>query len=153
MVWFRVDNRLVHGQVIEGWLPYTGARHLVVANDDLAGDALRQQIVELAIPYDVAAHFACVTALPEMLQTCGDSTFVLFADCSDVYKAFQAGVQIPVLNVGNLHYASGKQQLLPHIAVSESELQILRQLRNENVEFDFRCVPTEIFRGSDVRIF
>ncbi|MBQ1419973.1 MAG: PTS sugar transporter subunit IIB, partial [Desulfovibrio sp.] len=28
-MWFRVDNRLIHGQVIEGWLPYTNARHLV----------------------------------------------------------------------------------------------------------------------------
>ena len=30
MLWFRVDNRLVHGQVIEGWLPYVAARHLIV---------------------------------------------------------------------------------------------------------------------------
>ena len=49
-MWFRVDNRLVHGQVIEAWLPYTGARHLIVANDELAADALRQQIIELAVP-------------------------------------------------------------------------------------------------------
>ena len=52
-MWFRVDNRLVHGQVIEAWLPYTGAKHLVVANDELATDLLRRQIVELAIPQRV----------------------------------------------------------------------------------------------------
>ena len=44
-MWFRVDNRLIHGQVIEGWLPYTGAAHLIVANDALAEDLLRQQIM------------------------------------------------------------------------------------------------------------
>ena len=52
-MWFRVDNRLVHGQVIEAWLPYTGAKHLVVANDELAGDVIRQQIIELAVPHRV----------------------------------------------------------------------------------------------------
>ena len=35
--WVRIDNRLIHGQVIEAWLPYTGASVLVVANDE-AGD-------------------------------------------------------------------------------------------------------------------
>ena len=43
MTWFRVDNRLVHGQVIEGWLPHLAAKHLVVANDAFASDLLRQQ--------------------------------------------------------------------------------------------------------------
>ena len=42
-MWFRVDNRLVHGQVIEAWLPYTGARHLIVANDELAAQAAWHQ--------------------------------------------------------------------------------------------------------------
>ena len=56
-MWFRVDNRLVHGQVIEAWLPYTGARHLIVANDELAADALRQQIIELAVPQRILTHF------------------------------------------------------------------------------------------------
>ena len=36
MIWFRIDNRLVHGQVIEAWLPHIRAKTLVVANDDLA---------------------------------------------------------------------------------------------------------------------
>ena len=53
MTWFRVDNRLVHGQVIEGWLPHLAAKHLVVANDAFASDLLRQQIAELAVPEDV----------------------------------------------------------------------------------------------------
>ena len=50
MAWFRIDNRLVHGQVIEGWLPYLNAGHLIVANDALALDELQQQIMRLAIP-------------------------------------------------------------------------------------------------------
>ena len=44
MLWFRVDNRLVHGQVIEGWLPYVAARHLIVANDAMSADLLQQQV-------------------------------------------------------------------------------------------------------------
>ena len=70
-MWFRVDNRLVHGQVIEAWLPYTGARHLVVANDELADDIMRQQIIELAVPQRVMTHFINVKELAATLNSCG----------------------------------------------------------------------------------
>ena len=50
MLWVRVDNRLVHGQVIETWLPYTNAPYLLVVNDELAADPLRQTIISLAVP-------------------------------------------------------------------------------------------------------
>ena len=67
MLWFRVDNRLVHGQVIEGWLPYVAARHLIVANDAMSADLLQQQIVSLAVPEQVAIHFVPVRfMLPQM---------------------------------------------------------------------------------------
>ena len=91
-MWFRVDNRLVHGQVIEAWLPYTGAKHLVVANDELAGDFIRQQIIELAVPHQIKTHFISLKELAVTLDTCGDDCFVLFANCQDARRACDAGI-------------------------------------------------------------
>lgn len=54
MLWFRIDNRLVHGQIIEAWLPHIRAKTLLVANDELAQDELRQEIMSLAVPSDVS---------------------------------------------------------------------------------------------------
>lgn len=150
MRWFRVDNRLVHGQVIEAWLPYTGARHLVVANDSLAEDPLRQQIVSLAVPQRVSMHFAKLTALPRTLRGCGEeNTVVLMENCGDAERILELGVQVPVLNIGNLHYAPGKRQLLPHVAVSEKDEALLRAFATEGVQLDFRSVPSETVRGLD----
>ena len=50
MRFVRIDNRLVHGQVIETWLPHTRAGMIVVVNDELSGNMLRQEIMSLAIP-------------------------------------------------------------------------------------------------------
>ena len=121
MLWFRVDNRLVHGQVIEGWLPYVAARHLIVANDAMSADLLQQQIVSLAVPEQVAIHFVPVDALLETLACCGESSLVLFADCQDARRALESGVDIRALNIGNLHYAPGKIQVFPHVALSEQD--------------------------------
>lgn len=109
MTWFRVDNRLVHGQVIEGWLPYVAARHLVVANDAMAQDDLRQQITLLAIPQSVETHFVMLEALADTLRSCDDDALVLFEDCKDARQASDAGVAMKSLNIGNLHYGPGKK--------------------------------------------
>lgn len=148
MTWFRVDNRLVHGQVIEGWLPYVAARHLVVANNAMAQDDLRQQITLLAVPQDVETHFVMLEALSATLQACGDDALVLFEDCKDARQASDAGIPMKSLNIGNLHYGPGKKQLLPHVAVSEQDSEDLRTLLNRRIQLDFRCVPSEKVRDS-----
>ena len=130
-MWFRVDNRLVHGQVIEAWLPYTGARHLIVANDELAADALRQQIIELAVTLDA----------------CGEDCFVLFGNCQDARRASNAGIIMETLNIGNLHYGPEKMQILPHVALSAEDREDLRSIQQHLVLLDFRSVPTETVRG------
>lgn len=153
MTWFRVDNRLVHGQVIEGWLPHLAAQHLVVANDAFAADLLRQQIAELAVPEDVDIHFVTLDDLASVLESCGPSCLVLFEDCRDARRACDAGVAMETLNIGNLHYAPGKEQLLPHIAVSEDDREDLRRMKERSVSFDLRRVPTEHVRAADEQLF
>lgn len=144
MAWFRVDNRLVHGQVIEAWLPYTGARYLIVANDELADNALRQQILSLAVPQRVKLSFVSVSGLPALLHaTPSAQTFVLLADCRDAFRAFRQGVGMRALNVGNLQYAEGKRQIFPHVAVSDRDVETLVYLREHDVALDFRAVPLD----------
>lgn len=149
MAWFRVDNRLVHGQVIEAWLPYTGARYLIVANDELAGNDLRQQIISLAVPQRIHTLFVTLEALPLALRSAPSAqSFVLLADCGDACRAFSQGVGMRALNIGNLHYAEGKRQIFPHIAVSERDIAQLAYLRDHDVELDFRAVPLDAVASS-----
>ncbi|MBQ4567201.1 MAG: PTS sugar transporter subunit IIB [Desulfovibrio sp.] len=152
-MWFRIDNRLVHGQVIESWLPYTGARHLVVANDELAADSLRQQIISLAVPQRIQIHFVTLAALPKTLTDCGEQCLVLFATCQDARRAADNGISMSILNMGNLHYGPEKQQLLPHVALSAQDREDLRCLCSKLVQLDFRCVPDDKPRGINVQLF
>lgn len=147
-MWFRVDNRLVHGQVIEAWLPYTGARHLVVANDELAADGLRQQIIELAVPQRIITHFIPVHDLGRTLTACGEDSFILFGNCQDARRASSDGIIMVTLNIGNLHYGPEKIQILPHVALSAQDRDDLHAIQQRHqVQLDFRSVPTETVRG------
>ena len=146
MIWFRIDNRLIHGQIIETWLPYTRANHLIVCNAELAQDDLRQQIMQLAVPSRIDVTFVAPAALNECLQKLQKHSvniLVIFADCHDVQTAYDTGVQFSVLNIGNMHYAPGKQQVCRHAAFSQEDATCLRTFADMGVNLDFRCVPND----------
>ena len=50
---FRIDERLIHGQVIATWLKSLGITHLIVANDKAASDETQQKMLKLAVPNNV----------------------------------------------------------------------------------------------------
>jgi PTS system mannose-specific IIB component len=144
----RIDNRLIHGQIIEAWLPYTGARTLIVANDELAHDVLQQEIMSLAIPQTVNSSFVVVEDVAQTLAQSltdddGTETLVLFSSCVDARRAFDSGFSFTVLNIGNVHYKPGKRQVSPSVALSDEDESCLRHLSRKGVELDFRCVPND----------
>ena len=146
MLWVRIDNRLVHGQIIEAWLPFTDAKTIVVANDELAADELRQQIMSIAIPLGVEISFIAVPMLQDFLSSKkfkGKNALVLFASCSDARRAFEAGMEFTRLNLGNLHYGPGKKQVCQHIALSKEDEKCLDFLTVRGVLLDYRCIPSD----------
>lgn len=153
MFWVRIDNRLIHGQIIEAWVPFTRSRLLVVANDRVAADALQQEIMSLAIPSNIRTLFVKVEDTAENVASAtgggktgkpGKSdTLVLFENCADARRAFDQGLGFGHLNVGNLHYSPGKRQVCAHVALSGEDETCLSYFSKKGVELDFRCVPSE----------
>ena len=39
----RIDDRLIHGQVMTAWLQFTGGNHIVIVDDATAGDEFTQR--------------------------------------------------------------------------------------------------------------
>ncbi len=147
MIWFRIDNRLIHGQIIETWLPYTRATRLVVCNEELARDDLRQQIMLLAVPSRITVEFTAPASLNQLLQRQArqrdERCLVIFADCADAKAAREGGAHFTMLNIGNMHYAPGKQQVCGHAAFSQEDSACLRAFAEAGVNLDFRCVPND----------
>lgn len=151
-MWFRVDNRMVHGQVIEAWLPYLQVKRLIVVNDAVAEDIYQQQIMQLAIPGRIKVSFVdldSVKALFDQLSAAGEQALFVMKDCHDAKEVFAHGVSMGTLNVANMHYAPGKKQICPHVAASDEDLACLRFFKERHIDLDFRCVPGENPRVED----
>ncbi|MCG8410015.1 MAG: PTS sugar transporter subunit IIB, partial [Bacteroidales bacterium] len=103
MAWIRIDNRLIHGQVIETWIPYTNAKQLLVVNDDFADDCLRQQIATLAVPGRVSVNFIHVDEISSFAEHNNlQDTLIIVADCNDAKRIHDEGLSFESINIGNL---------------------------------------------------
>ncbi|HOK07099.1 MAG TPA: PTS sugar transporter subunit IIB [Syntrophales bacterium] len=143
----RVDNRLVHGQIIEAWIPYTQAEAIVVVDNETAGDFFRETVIKMAVPRGVEAMIRGVEEFAALAREErgkeGPRTIVLFARVADVLKAYRCGFSFPCLNIGNVYSENCARQLSSCVLLGEEDLRALDALLKEGVEIELRRVPKE----------
>ncbi|GEM_PF-39733 len=141
----RVDNRLVHGQVLEAWMPKLDVTTVVVVDDGVAGDFLRQTIMEIAVPSQINCSFVRVDEVKETLDKLdgrAQRVMMLFSGIKDVRNALRMGVPIERINIGNVHFQKGKQRITPCVSLDEDELAWLMEIvRRARVEI--RALPDD----------
>lgn len=144
----RVDNRLVHGQVLEAWVPALEAQGILVADDEAASNVLARSAMALAIHPRLKFEVLPLAAAADLLRQGGKGppsprTLVLLRDVGDAAALKGAGVAIPQLNLGNVHFRDGRKQVSQSIFLDGGELEVLGQLAAEGTVVEARAVPSE----------
>ena len=142
----RVDDRLIHGQIVAAWVPYTRATRIVIADDELPDNPLQSKIVRMAAPPKIRVEILpvhqAVVFMAQQRSGPGLLTIMLFAGLGAVIEALDAGLCLTELNLGNIHNAPGKIQLTDSISLNREEIGFLRRLREEDIRVYIQPVPT-----------
>ncbi|MEW6430175.1 MAG: PTS sugar transporter subunit IIB [Myxococcota bacterium] len=140
----RIDSRLIHGQVVEAWLPHLDVRRVVVADDATATDALAQVAFRLAVPPDVEVVTTPVAGV-DYGALSGDDvrTLVLFRDVRAAVAARGAGLPDGVLNIGNLHAGPGRVEVTRSVFLDDADRQALASLAKGGMRVVVQAVPAE----------
>lgn len=144
---YRVDDRLVHGQVAEGWVPYLKVNELAVVSDEIAGDELRKAIMRFATPEGVDLKVLTVDEaavyLPEA-HASARKVLLLLPGLAEALALVAGGLKIPVLNIGGMHYSAGKNMSIGKaIFLSDCDCEALRTLAAAGVVIEGRGVPSD----------
>jgi PTS system mannose-specific IIB component len=146
LVLVRVDCRLIHGQVVETWLPHTGANCLLVANDDLASNPFLRSVMELAVPPSIHVVFCALDEVAGRLDEIdrhGEKAILLCSTFPDALRIYRSGVRFPSLNIGNLHYATGKVEISPSVFFSPEDFDAVHRFCHDGVAVNVRATPFE----------
>ncbi len=140
----RVDNRLIHGQVVEAWLPHLKVDRVVVADDEAAASPLIRAAMGLAVSTDLDVTIEPMSKVDfYALSTDPVKTLLLVRDVEGVMAARERGLQLDRLNLGNVHFASGRRQVSASVFLSQDELNRLKMLSDGGVQVEARGVPTD----------
>jgi PTS system mannose-specific IIB component len=142
----RIDDRLIHGQVVVGWAQALKANHIVVIDDDVAGNDMQKFLFRMATPDDIKLSILKINEAAEIIKKRGfddDYTILLFKSPESVYKLVKAGGKISEINIGGMHYGEGKIQLFDAVFVDEKDIEFIKSLKELNVNLEVRMVPTD----------
>ena len=141
----RIDNRMIHGQVATQWSSYLGANLLLVANDKVAPDPMRQGLMDMAAPAGAQTRYFTIEKTINVIGKAADRQliFIICENPQDVVKLVEGGVPIKKVNIGNMHMAEGKRQVAGVVAVDDADVAAFRRLQELGVELEIQKVPTE----------
>ena len=146
----RIDNRLIHGQVLETWLPYINANCLVVANEAISSSPFKRMMMEASVPSHIRVEIGSISEIAQLFVS-GEldelRVLLLFSTTADSLKALHMGLKFEHLNLGNLHAGQGKTQFSCTVFLDTEDVENLEQIDGTGVEISARCIPADISRN------
>lgn len=146
LVLTRIDSRLIHGQVLEAWVPHVQADCIVVANDAVAHTPLQCMIMQAAVPSSLKLVIGTVETVAARLasgELAGRRVLLLFATSADALQGSRLGIGFAKLNLGNMHTGAGKSRYSTTIALDQEDIDNLRQVAAGGVAVAAQGVPAD----------
>lgn len=144
IVWVRVDDRLVHGQVVVGWSRTVGATHILVADDEAARDNTQKTLMRLAAPPGVKVTILPVAEAAAALvnnKFGRDNVMVLVRGPQPLLDLAKNGVKLTRVNVGNVRAAPGRERLTKEVAANQEELAAWQELDRLGITLEAVWLP------------
>jgi mannose/fructose/N-acetylgalactosamine-specific phosphotransferase system component IIB len=142
----RVDDRLIHGQVVVGWARSLEADCLVVANDLVAADPMQRTLLPMAVPPHIKVAILRVgeaAAAVAQDKLPGARAILLFSSLGDALQFQRSGGPLPELNVGGIRLAPGRQSIRTAVSLGPEDVAAARALADTGTAITVRMVPGE----------
>lgn len=141
----RIDSRLVHGQIIEAWLPYLKTNSIIVIDDKTAGNFIQKSVMEMSVPRTVSLTiYSFNDAVKHLIELSNfNNSLVLFSSLKDAYNMYNYGYKFSSLNIGNLHFCKGKKQISNTVCLDSEEIGIIKSFEEAGLKISIQSIPSE----------
>ena len=139
----RVDDRLIHGQMLVAWGQRLRPEGIWVVDDAAAANAWEKDLMSSAAP-DVEVHVVTVAAMTAAWaheDGAPGGAFLLMRDLKTALALVEGGAAIACLNLGGLHYAPGKTKVNEYIYLDDTDRARARALLARGVALEVQDVP------------
>ena len=145
IVLVRIDDRLIHGQIVTQWSRLYSPTEIMVVDDETCRDSFMTEVLLMAVPKEFKAVVADVDRAAEyLLQEAGEERILMLVKVPETVEALvDRGVEIRALNVGGMCKRAGRSTLYRNISSSPAENETLLRLQKRGVRVYVQVVPED----------
>ena len=142
---YRIDDRLIHGQVVVGWGQPLNVSFIVLVDDEVRSSDWEQDLYRMGVPPTIEVRFASVEEAAHELQKWESDARVGILLVGDIDTAVALVERAPFVrrfNVGGVHHRAGRTERLRFVYLTDDEAKKLRGLAERGVDVTAQDVPT-----------
>lgn len=142
----RVDDRLIHGQVVIGWGQPLGVDRIVLVDDQVATSEWEQDLYRMGVSPGIEVAFADVSDASAHLgawRSDGKRVLILTGDLETMAALYAADPQaVHHINLGGIHHRPGRRERLPYLYLTDDELRAALALEAAGADVTAQDLPT-----------
>lgn len=145
VVFCRIDDRLLHGQVVTTWLNVKQIEQVIIVDDNVANDKIQSNVLQMSVDSNIKLHIFSVNKFLKIVpnSTITRRTMLLFASPIAVDKIVSSGFKIDKLNIGGVRSNGKRKQYAKAVFLTEDEKNALQNLLRQGVDIEIQMVPTD----------
>lgn len=140
----RVDDRLIHGQVMTAWMKLLPAKEILIADDKVAKDPFMTQVLTMAAPAGVKVKVYSVEQAADALKEGLKLPSIMLAKTPLTYKKIiDLGAEIPEINIGGMGISGERNTLYKNIAADQQERDAIKEFINKGIQVKIQVIPAD----------
>lgn len=142
LVLTRIDDRLIHGQVMTAWIKNKNAQQVVIVDDDVANDEYMIEVLEMAIPEEIPIGIFTKEEGVEFFSQGLDAPTILLVKGPGVLNyMIDHNISIDAIDVGGMGARRDRSTLYKNISTSPEENEEFKKLLDKKVNVYIQVMP------------
>ena len=141
IIFARVDDRLIHGQIVQAWLPELNVDEVLIPFSKGSEGRLNRGLLRLSLPYEYELTILDSPAAARRANESNRRIFLLMGSLKEAADLIKDGLQIKSLNIGGMHFKDGAQKLAENVFLDNDDKRFLKLIRDLGIRIETRAVP------------
>jgi PTS system mannose-specific IIB component len=143
----RVDDRLIHGEVVSVWTPSLHVNRIIIVDDEVAADKFNKRVIKALAPNGVKCNVYSVERGADILQRDskepGERVMILTKTPITYDRMAELGLKLPEINLGGMGLRGERTPFIKNVACSPDEIQAIKNLIQKGTRVYYQLVPEQ----------
>lgn len=143
----RVDDRLIHGEVVSVWTPSLQVNRIIIVDDEVANDAFNKRVIKALAPNGVKCNVYGIEKGADILQRdskeASERVMILTKSPITFDKMSDLGLNLKEINLGGMGLRGERTPFIKNVACSPAEIEAIKNLKAKGTRVYYQLVPEQ----------